>query len=196
MEDLHKLIADQHDSIASVVQTMNIRGKEDPRLEIERLRDTVEGWLEEFKGMKVEIARKGILRDFGDLDLDDSKKKTTEAEAIIKMFTKQSEIMEKYTKHLELLEKQTKEPEPVEAVTAMVEQTHIQTDAILSTVEKEEDDFPEELQQQLETVLSRTEEALERLMGRLKRKAATGQVQAKAAAPEVLTPTGPSGDKV
>ncbi|KAL8976692.1 MAG: hypothetical protein Q9205_007358 [Flavoplaca limonia] len=139
-----------------------------------------------------------LMKDNGVLSVnkDDSKKKTTEAEAIIKMFTKQSEIMEKYTKHLELLEKQTKEPEPVEAVTAMVEQTQIQTDAILSTVEKEVDDFPEELQQQLETVLSRTEEALERLMGRLKRKAATGQVQAKAAAPEVLTPTGPSGDKV
>ncbi|KAL9628893.1 MAG: hypothetical protein Q9204_005590 [Flavoplaca sp. TL-2023a] len=127
---------------------------------------------------------------------DDSKKKTTEAEAIIEMFTKQSEITEKYTKHLELLEKQTKESEPVEAVTAMVEQMHTQTDAILSTVQKDEDDFPEELQQQLETVLSRTEEALGRLMRRLKRKAATGQVQAKAAAPEVLTPSGPSGDKV
>lgn len=112
------------------------------------------------------------------------------------MFINQSEIMEKYTKHLELLEKQTEEPEPVEAVTAMVEQTHIQTDAILSTMEREENDFPEELQLQLETVLSRTEEALERLMGRLKRKAATEQVRAKAAAPEVLTPTGPSGDKV
>ncbi|KAL8889307.1 MAG: hypothetical protein Q9215_003387 [Flavoplaca cf. flavocitrina] len=139
-----------------------------------------------------------LMKDNGVLSVnkDDSKKKTTEAEAIIKMFTKQSEIMEKYTKHLELLEKQTKEPEPVEAVTAMIEQTHIQTDAILSTVQKEEDDFPEELQQQLETVLSRTEEALERLMRRLKRKAATGQVPAKAAAPEVLSPTGPSGDKL
>ena len=71
MEDLQKLIAVQLDSIASIVQTLNIRGKEDPRLEIEKLRDTVEGWLEEFKGMKVEIARNGILRDFGDLDLVD-----------------------------------------------------------------------------------------------------------------------------
>lgn len=112
------------------------------------------------------------------------------------MFTKQSEIMEKYTKHLELLEKQAKEPEPVEAVTAMVEQTHIQTEAILATAEKEEDEFPEELQHQLETVLSRTEEALERLMGRLKRKAAAGQPSAKAAVPEMLTPAGSSDSKV
>ncbi|KAL8876538.1 MAG: hypothetical protein Q9192_008843 [Flavoplaca navasiana] len=139
-----------------------------------------------------------LMKDNGasSVNKDDSKKKTTEAESIIEMFTKQSEIMENYAKHLELLEKQTKEAEPVETVTAMVEQTHIQTDAILSTMEKEEDDFPKELQKQLETVLSRTEEALERLMGRLKRKAAAGQVPAKSAAPEVLTPTGPSGDKV
>ncbi|KAL9032775.1 MAG: hypothetical protein Q9180_006314 [Flavoplaca navasiana] len=139
-----------------------------------------------------------LMKDNGasSVNKDDSKKKTTEAESIIEMFTKQSEIMENYAKHLELLEKHTKEPEPVEAVTAMVEQTHIQTDAILSTVEKEEDDFPKELQQQLETVLSRTEEALERLMGRLKRQAATGQVPAQLAAPEVPTPTGLSGDKV
>ena len=65
------------------------------------------------------------------------------------MFTKQSEIMEKYTKHLEILEKEAKQPEPMEAVTAMVEQTHIQTGAILATVMKEEDDFPEELQNSL-----------------------------------------------
>lgn len=71
VEDLHKLIAVQQGSIAVVVQTMNIRGKEDPRLEIEKLRDIVDGWLEEFKGIKVEIARKGILCDFGDLDLVD-----------------------------------------------------------------------------------------------------------------------------
>lgn len=104
--------------------------------------------------------------------------------------------MEKYTKQLELLEKQAKEPEPVEAVTAMVEQTHIQTEAILATVEKEEDDFPEELQHQLETILSRTEEALERLMGRLKRKAEAGQASTKAAAPEMLIPAGSSDSKV
>lgn len=122
--------------------------------------------------------------------------KTTDPEAIFRMFTKQSEIMDKYTKQLELLEKQAKEPEPVEVVTAMVEQTYIQTEAILATVENEEDDFSMELQHQLETVLWRTEETLERLMGRLKRKAATGQASGKAAAPGMSAPAVSSDSKV
>lgn len=104
--------------------------------------------------------------------------------------------MEKYTKQLELLEEKAKEPEPVEAVTAMVEQTYIQTEAILATVENEEDDFSMELQHQLETVLWRTEETLERMMGRLKRKAAAEQPSGKAAAPGMLAPAVSSDSKV
>ena len=92
--------------------------------------------------------------------------------------------------------KEAEQPEAVEAVTAMVEQTHIQTEAIVATVEKEEDDFPEELQHQLETALSQTEEALERLMGKLKRKAAAGQAPAKAAVPEIPTSAGSVDSKV
>ncbi|CAL8575960.1 hypothetical protein XPA_001854 [Xanthoria parietina] len=126
----------------------------------------------------------------------DASTKNTDAEAIFRMFTKQSEIMEKYTKQLELLEEKAKEPEPVEAVTAMVEQTYIQTEAILATVENEEDDFSMELQHQLETVLWRTEETLERMMGRLKRKAAAGQASGKAAAPGMLAPAVSSDSKV
>ncbi|KAL8853894.1 MAG: hypothetical protein Q9221_001365 [Calogaya cf. arnoldii] len=126
----------------------------------------------------------------------DESTKATDAEAIINMFIKQSKIMEKYTKHLETLGKEAEQPEAVEAVTAMVEQTHIQTEAIVATVEKEEDDFPEELQHQLETALSQTEEALERLMGKLKRKAAAGQAPAKAAVPEIPTSAGSVDSKV
>ncbi|KAL8672836.1 MAG: hypothetical protein Q9168_002712 [Polycauliona sp. 1 TL-2023] len=141
---------------------------------------------------------KQLLRNNGPLKAnEDNPQKTTDAEAIFKMFTKQSAIMEKYTKQLELLEKRAKLPDPVEAITAMAEQTHIQTEAILATVEQEEEDIPEELRHQLEAILVRTEEALERLMGKLKRKAATGQASAKAEAggPEILTPAGPSSDK-
>ncbi|KAL8992881.1 MAG: hypothetical protein Q9169_006766 [Polycauliona sp. 2 TL-2023] len=144
-----------------------------------------------------------IMDDFAQLMKDnglsnaseDDNKKYKDAEAIIKMFSKQSELMEKYTKHLELLEEQAKQPEPVEAVTVMVEQTHIQTEAILAVVEQEEDDFPEELQHQLETILIRTEEALERLLGRLKRKAAKAKASSKVVAPEILTPAGMSSDQ-
>ncbi|KAL8658865.1 MAG: hypothetical protein Q9226_000728 [Calogaya cf. arnoldii] len=137
-----------------------------------------------------------LMKDNGASEAHKDPTQATDADAIINMFTKQSEIMERYTKHLEILEKETEQSEPVEAVTAMVEQTHIQTEAILATVEKEEDDFPEELQHQLETVLSRTEKALERLMGRLKRKAAAGQASAKAAVPEMPTPAGSADSKV
>ncbi|KAL8680956.1 MAG: hypothetical protein Q9224_006899, partial [Gallowayella concinna] len=105
---------------------------------------------------------------------DDATNTPKNAETLITMFTKQSAIMEKYTQHLESLEKETLQPEPVEAVTAMVEQTHIQTEAMLNAVEREEEDFPEELQQQLEGVLLRTEETLEGLMERLKRKKGMG----------------------
>lgn len=90
--------------------------------------------------------------------------------------------MEKYTKHLEVLEMETKQPEPVEAVTAMFEQTHIQTEAMLATVKNEEEDFSEELQHQLEAVLNRIEEALERL----KRKAVAERSSAKQATASAL----------
>ncbi|KAL8782151.1 MAG: hypothetical protein Q9213_005655 [Squamulea squamosa] len=100
---------------------------------------------------------------------------TIDAKAVVNIFTKQVELMEKYTKRLEVLEKQTKQPEPVEAVTAMVEHVHVQTEALMTSVKQDEDDLSEELQHQLETVLTRTEEALERLMDRLKRKAAAGR---------------------
>ncbi|KAL8810812.1 MAG: hypothetical protein Q9223_007673, partial [Gallowayella weberi] len=99
---------------------------------------------------------------------------TSKAEALIAMFAKQSQILEKYTKHLEAVEQQTKQPEPVEAVAAMVEQTNIQTEAMLTAVEDEED-FSKDLQQQLEVLLTKVEETLERLRGRLKRKAAAGR---------------------
>ncbi|KAL8906493.1 MAG: hypothetical protein Q9171_006254 [Xanthocarpia ochracea] len=120
----------------------------------------------------------------------------TDVKAIIEMFTKQSEIMEKYTKHLEILEQPTKQTEPVEAVAAMIEQTHIQSEVLLATVEQEEDILSKEVQQQLETVLSRTEEALERLMERLKRKAAAGRASSKETAPGDPTAMGSSRSKV
>ncbi|KAL8914855.1 MAG: hypothetical protein Q9172_007017 [Xanthocarpia lactea] len=136
------------------------------------------------------------MKDNGAIGTDKNDPATdTDVKAIIKMFTKQSEIMEKYTKHLEILEKPTKQTEPVEAVAAMIEQTHIQSEVLLATVEQEEDSLSKELQQQLETVLSRTEEALERLMERLKRKAAAGRASSKETAPGDPTAVGSSNGK-
>ena len=104
--------------------------------------------------------------------------------------------MEKYTKHLGILEKHTEQIEPIEAVAAMIEQTHIQSEVLLATVEQEEETFSKELQQQLERVLSRTEEALERLMERLKRKAAAERASSKETAPWDPTVVGSSYSKV
>ncbi|KAL8802636.1 MAG: hypothetical protein Q9200_006515 [Gallowayella weberi] len=108
---------------------------------------------------------------------------TSKAEALIAMFAKQSQILEKYTKHLEALELETKQLESAEAVAAMVEQTNIQTEAMLTAVEDEED-FSKDLQQQLEVLLTKIEETLERLKGRLKRRAAAGRSSVKETASE------------
>ncbi|KAL8724212.1 MAG: hypothetical protein Q9166_008078 [cf. Caloplaca sp. 2 TL-2023] len=81
------------------------------------------------------------------------------------------------------MEKQTKQPKPVQAVTAMIEQTHVRKKAMRNTVKMEEDDLEDDLeedylseeQQYLEAHLFGTEEAFERLLNRLKRKAAAGR---------------------
>lgn len=62
------LLLGQQNSISSIAHIFSIADRETLRLENNNLRKVTSGWLDEARGMKVEIADKGVLQDNADLE--------------------------------------------------------------------------------------------------------------------------------
>ncbi|KAL8672837.1 MAG: hypothetical protein Q9168_002713 [Polycauliona sp. 1 TL-2023] len=69
VDELRQLLSAQSTSVSSIAQRLKVQGKDSPEVELQKIKDLANGWLEEFREMKAEAEVKGICSDFTYLEM-------------------------------------------------------------------------------------------------------------------------------